>query len=84
MPKETTRTEQWNAPIEDCYKILIDYPTYPQFVPGVQELEVLTQEERGALVRYSINVIKKFQYTLKLSHQHPECVQLDTGKRRPF
>ena len=74
MPQETTRTEQWNAPLESCYNVLIDYPSYPHFVPGVRELEVLSQSDAEALVRYSINVIKKFQYTLKLTHQHLECV----------
>ena len=72
MPKETKRTEQWNAPIENCYQTLIDYSSYPRFVPGVRSLEVISQDEQRALVRYSINVIKKFQYTLKLSHQRPE------------
>ena len=74
MSKETTRTEKWNAPIDDCYQVLSDYSSYPHFVPGVKALEVLSQDEHGACVLYSINIIKSFQYILDLSHQRPEHI----------
>ena len=74
MPKEISRTEQWNAPIKDCYQILTDYSSYPDFVPSVQSLEVISQNDEGACVLYSINVIKKFQYTLDLTHTPPQSI----------
>lgn len=68
---EVSRTEVFDVPIEKLYQTITDYKSYPDFVDGVSSLSVLEQTEAGARVEYHLNIIKKFKYTLKLTHQKP-------------
>ena len=68
------RTETFDVPIEKIYNVIVDYKSYPQFVIGVNDTEVLEQDENGARVTYSIDMIKKITYTLKLKHKKPNHV----------
>lgn len=67
--------------IHQFYKAIICYEDYADFIPGVNETEVLDIDENGARVKYSVNVIKKFQYIVKLKHQRPHKVswELESG-----
>lgn len=65
------RTEIFDAPIEKVYQVITDYASYPEFVEGVSGVEVIEQDENGALVEYSLNMIKKFTYRLRLKHEKP-------------
>lgn len=69
-----SRTEIWEEPIEKIYDVIVDYAAYEDFVTGVSAIDVLEQDENGARVQYSINVIKKIKYTLKLTHERPTRV----------
>ena len=71
---QASRTETWDAPIEKIYDVIIKYEDYPQFVTGVDGIEVLSNDESGAQVKYSLNIIKKFSYILKLTHERPNKV----------
>ena len=75
------RTETWNLPVEAVYRTIVDYASYPEFVEGVDEVEVLEQGEEGAKVCYSLNLIKKFSYTLRLTHERNKSVRwtLESG-----
>lgn len=68
------RTEIFDAPIEKVYDVIIDYASYPDFVDGVSGVNVLEENEDGARVEYSLNLIKKFKYILKLAHSRPTSV----------
>jgi coenzyme Q-binding protein COQ10 len=68
---EATRTETWDCPIEQIYETLTDYAAYADYVAGVDGISVLDQNEDGARVEYSLNLIKKFKYILKLTHKRP-------------
>ena len=78
---EVKHTENWKFPVERIYEMLIDYNAYPEFVPGVQEIEVLESHDSGARVKYSINIIKKLSYILKLNHERPHRIfwELESG-----
>lgn len=71
---EVKRTEVFEVPIEKLYQTITDYKSYPDFVDGVTSLSVLEQSEAGARVEYHLNLIKKFKYTLKLTHQKPNQI----------
>jgi len=45
-----------------------DYERYPEFIPGVTKVEVLPAKKPGSTcqVRYSLKLIKTFQYTLDM------------------
>jgi coenzyme Q-binding protein COQ10 len=75
------RTEIYDIDINKLYDVILDYAKYPEFVDGVDSIEVLESSESGALVKYSINLIKQFTYTLKLTHEKPNKVSwvLESG-----
>ena len=69
------QTQIWNVPIETCYKVLTDYNSYPEFVKGVDQINILSQDESKAVIEYSLNLIKKFKYTLELTHSPPTSIE---------
>lgn len=75
------RTEVFDVEINKIYDTLVDYESYPEFVDGVKSINVLECDEEGALVEYSLNLIKKFKYTLKLEHKRPNQISwsFDSG-----
>lgn len=75
------RTEIFDVPIEKVYDVIVDYKSYPDFVVGCTEIEVLENNETGARVKYFLNLIKKFSYITKLTHTRPTSVSwvLESG-----
>lgn len=75
------RTETYDVPVEKFYQAIVDYKSYPQFADGVKGIEVLSQDEKSAKVKFNLNIIKEVTYTLKLTHQKNESVSwsLDSG-----
>ncbi len=71
---EVSRTEVFPVSQEQLYSVIVDYERYPEFVDGVNAITVLENDESGAKVRYDLNLIKKFQYTIELNHERPERV----------
>ena len=67
-------TDVFKTSIEKVYGVIIDYQSYPDFVDGVSSVKILEQDENGARVEYSLNLIKKFTYIIKLTHQAPNTV----------
>lgn len=81
MAANVERTETFDVGIDKIYNVIIDYEKYPEFVSGVDEIEILEQDDNGARVKYSLNLIKKFSYILKLTHEKPNKVSwvLESG-----
>jgi coenzyme Q-binding protein COQ10 len=75
------RTEIFDAPIDKVYGVIVDYAKYPEFVAGVDEIEILENNDEGAKVKYSLNLIKKFSYIIKMTHEKPSKVSwvLESG-----
>ena len=75
------KTIVFDVPIDAIYETLIAYEQYPEFVDGVDEIKVLESNEEGARVEYSLNVIKKLNYILTLSHEKPHRLswELESG-----
>jgi coenzyme Q-binding protein COQ10 len=71
----------FEAPIENVFKAITNYPSYPEFVDGVSEVKVISEDENGALVEFTLNMIKKFTYRLQMKHTKPTEVSwtLDSG-----
>lgn len=63
------RTEIFDVPADKFYKAIIDYKNYPQFVDGVESVNVANESSDGAQVTMNLNLIKKISYTIKLSHK---------------
>ena len=78
---QVKKTEVWNAPIEKIFDVLTDYKSYSDFVVGVDEIEVLSQDENSARVKYSLNIIKKVSYIISMKQSRPTAIEwsLESG-----
>lgn len=63
MAKATTN-ELFQCSPEQFYKIITDYPRYPEFLSEVKKCEVIKSEGNRKLVEYQVSVIKAFKYSL--------------------
>jgi ribosome-associated toxin RatA of RatAB toxin-antitoxin module len=72
-----SRTETFDVDIEKLYNVIEDYESYPEFVDGVSTINILEKDENGARVEYSLNLIKKFKYIVKLTHNRPNGLSWD-------
>jgi ribosome-associated toxin RatA of RatAB toxin-antitoxin module len=57
--------------IDQVFQGLTDYESYPDYIPGVVNIELYEPLEDGAelSIRYELNLIKKFHYTLNMFHE---------------
>ncbi|MBT3234380.1 MAG: hypothetical protein HN353_00345 [Bdellovibrionales bacterium] len=67
----TERTEIFDIPLDKFYQVIADYESYPEFVDGVSATKIVERSGSETVVEYSLNLIKKFSYTLKLTEDKP-------------
>jgi coenzyme Q-binding protein COQ10 len=62
------------APVEKVYDIVVDYPRYPEFVPGIRASRV--REANGEKhVEYELDLgVRKVRYVLRMSETRPTRV----------
>jgi ribosome-associated toxin RatA of RatAB toxin-antitoxin module len=66
---ELETTQYFKGDIKKVFKALGQYSRYPEFIPGVTSIQVLPPPAGSTakcLVRYEINVVKTFFYTLEM------------------
>lgn len=63
------RTEVFDVPATKMYQAIIDYKGYPEFVDGVESVQIADESKDGATVTMNLNLIKKISYKIKLSHK---------------
>jgi coenzyme Q-binding protein COQ10 len=68
------RTETFDAPVANIYKVLTNYEAYPDFMDGVKEVKELSRDGNTAIVEYNLNIIKKFTYTVKITEVENESL----------
>ncbi len=77
MPS-ASRSITVDVPVEHFFATVTDYESYPEFIPETIETEILTEKKKGkgrvADVRFSIKVIKKIDYALRLTEEPNEKV----------
>jgi ribosome-associated toxin RatA of RatAB toxin-antitoxin module len=76
-----SRTEVMDASVENVYKVLTDYSSYPEFMDGVSSVDIIESNNGTAKVKYDLNVIKVFSYVLNLTEVENESVswEFDEG-----
>lgn len=55
-----------NASLKDCYSVITDYEKYPSFLKEVSEVSIDHKSGHIVEVTFSLHLIKKFSYTLKM------------------
>lgn len=63
------------APIERVFAIITDYEKYPQFLPELKSVRLLSREDGVAEVRFEVELIMRVQYTLRLIEDAPTSVK---------
>ncbi len=62
------RTEIYDVPVEKFYQAIVDYKKYTDFVDGVKSVVIEKETPDGAVVKFTINIIKEISYTITLKH----------------
>lgn len=65
-------TEVFNCTPAQFYKIISDYPNYPQFLQEVKSCRVIKEEGNRKLVEYQVSVVKNFKYNLWMTEKENE------------
>jgi ribosome-associated toxin RatA of RatAB toxin-antitoxin module len=71
----------FNCSIEDAYKVISDFASYPEFVDGVDEIVILKETKTTITAQYQLNLIKKFTYVIKVKKSAPKKIswELESG-----
>lgn len=68
------RTEVFDVEQEKVFKVLSDLENYPDFMTGVEKVEVLESKGNQIKARYDLNLIKKFSYTMNHTIEAPNKI----------
>ncbi len=64
-----------DVPVERFFDLVIDYPRYPEFVPGIHGCRVKAAGAGGKEVEYELDVgVKKIRYLLRHVEERPRRV----------
>ena len=64
-----------HAPTERVFGVIVDYQRYPEFLPELKAVTVLSREDGVALVHFEVELIMRVHYTLRLVEDAPLSVQ---------
>ena len=60
-----------DAPIAHVFAIITDYERYPEFLPDMKEVRVLSRQDGVVVVRFDLELIMRVSYTLRLQEDPP-------------
>ncbi|MEZ4741158.1 MAG: SRPBCC family protein [Bdellovibrionota bacterium] len=68
--------------IDEVFAGIRDYDSYPEYLPGVTQVQVLPAQETGSIcqVRYDLNLVKKFYYILNMYEESPHKIWWDLAE----
>jgi ribosome-associated toxin RatA of RatAB toxin-antitoxin module len=59
-------TTVMNVPLDALWEVITDYESYPEFVEGLESLEITKREGKSTFANYVVSMFgKKVKYTLK-------------------
>ena len=62
------------ASMQRMFEIIRDYERYPEFLPELASVEVLSRDGNVAVARFEIEMMMRVVYTLRLSETEPDGV----------
>lgn len=63
-----------DAPIERVFDVIVDFERYPEFVPENHAVHVTSTEGDTSTVRFEVEMLMRFDYTVKIEMERPERV----------
>jgi coenzyme Q-binding protein COQ10 len=69
---KTTSTIEIHAPIKKIYEVITDFESYPDFLSGSKEVNILKKNGSHLQVQFKVDVIKTIAYTLDIHLTPPK------------
>ncbi|MFT7518873.1 MAG: coenzyme Q-binding protein COQ10 [Kiritimatiellia bacterium] len=66
-----TRTVDINVPIDALFAVITDYDRYPDFLDDIEAVNVLQRGDGFAVVEFTLKLIKRVRYTLRMNESAP-------------
>lgn len=78
----TEQTVVINAPIDRVFDVIVDYERYPEFLPEMKHVEIISRHDGVSVVSFELEIIMRLGYTLRLQEDRPHAVtwSLDNAK----
>jgi len=57
------------------YDVIVDYASYPEFIDDMEAVEIVSTEGETIEAAFTLNLIKRIQYTLELVGERPHKVR---------
>ena len=74
MPS-TRHNAEINAPSSDVMAVIVDFGSYPNFLPEIEQCEVVRSTEDEWDVKFTVKVVKRLRYTLRVQRVSPTQVR---------
>ncbi len=68
------RSVEFDAPIEVAYDTVCDFAKYPSFLEGMKKVVVHEQDEKHAVVEFTVDLFKRITYTLDMTLKRPNSI----------
>ena len=63
-----------NTSPEVLYDVIADYEKYPEFLKDISAVRVIERSPQASVVEFTVNLIKKVDYTIRLTGERPRSV----------
>lgn len=63
-----------NTSIDRLFAVIVDYERYPEFLPDMKQVTVLSRQDGVSVVRFELELIMRLAYTLRLIEDAPASI----------
>src|SRR5688572_1284598 len=70
------------APVARVFQVIRDYERYPEFLPEMQSVHVLSRHDNVVVARFELELMMRFSYTLRLQEDAPNRVSWSLEEAR--
>ena len=74
MPS-TRHDAEINAPVASVMDVILDFASYPRFLPEIEQCEVIRSTDDEWDVKFTVKVVKRLRYTLRVKRIAPDQVR---------
>jgi coenzyme Q-binding protein COQ10 len=64
-----------DAPLAKVYALITDYERYPEFLPEMTAVSILSRHDNVVVARFDLELMMRFSYTLRLEEEPPAAVR---------
>jgi coenzyme Q-binding protein COQ10 len=72
---QASRSIQIKASPKDCFKVITDYESYPEFLKETKEVKVAKRSGNSCEVTYVLDLVKTITYSLKMKECPPDRIE---------